>query len=129
MINQKPISVKVYTNLLEALDEECYVACIKRNAAINAAIDLYIKEADRKRNTAYWQAVNAKKLGEQGGRKVYTIKEPDGEQAQELALTAANLDFLRNYAKVVGKSASYVISQALLVLQADYEKRPFAHLP
>lgn len=49
MITQKPISLKIDTQLLEALDEEVSLGRHKRNWHINQAIALYLKVQDLNR--------------------------------------------------------------------------------
>lgn len=50
MITQKPISVRINTDLLERLDQECFVDAKKRNWVINNAIATYLYLADLRRS-------------------------------------------------------------------------------
>lgn len=49
MITQKPISLKIDTNILEDLDKEVALGWRKRNALINEAIRVYLVLADSRR--------------------------------------------------------------------------------
>lgn len=49
MVNQKPISLKIYTDLLEMLDAECSLGWQKRNWHINQAIRIYLELQDCRR--------------------------------------------------------------------------------
>ena len=49
MVTQKPISLKIYTDLLEELDYEASLGWRKRNAIINDAIRYYLKLKDARR--------------------------------------------------------------------------------
>lgn len=49
MIRQKPISAKIYEDLLQELDKEAEVSLRKRNAIINAAVRTYILLQDTRR--------------------------------------------------------------------------------
>lgn len=49
MINQKPISVRMYTSTLYKLDAECASGWPKRNALINRACEEYIELQELKR--------------------------------------------------------------------------------
>lgn len=49
MVRQKPISAKIYEDLLLELDKEAEVSLKKRNAIINAAVRTYILLQDARR--------------------------------------------------------------------------------
>lgn len=49
MITQKLISLKIYTDLLQDLDEEARLGWTKRNGHINKAIRLYLDLQDLRR--------------------------------------------------------------------------------
>lgn len=49
MCRQKPISLKIYEDLLQELDKEAEVSLKKRNAIINAAVRTYILLQDSRR--------------------------------------------------------------------------------
>lgn len=49
MVNQKPISVKMEYDILEALDAECSVGWMKRNRHINEAVRFYLELKDTQR--------------------------------------------------------------------------------
>ena len=49
MVRQKPISLKIYDDLLQELDKEAEVSLRKRNAIINAAVRKYIICQDARR--------------------------------------------------------------------------------
>lgn len=50
MVTQKAISLKIDTELLQELDQECAVRGSKRNQLINRAIGLYLRYVDTRRN-------------------------------------------------------------------------------
>lgn len=49
MINQTPISVRMYTTTLFKLDTEASLGYMKRNAIINRAVEEYIELQDLRR--------------------------------------------------------------------------------
>lgn len=49
MVNQKPISLKIYTDLLKELDRESSLGHHKRNWHINQAIRIYLELQDCRR--------------------------------------------------------------------------------
>lgn len=49
MVKQKPISVKMEYDILEALDEECRTGWMKRNRHINEAVRFYLDLKDTQR--------------------------------------------------------------------------------
>lgn len=51
MINQKAISLKINTDLLQELDNETRLGWTKRNGHINKAISLYLEFQDLRRRT------------------------------------------------------------------------------
>lgn len=63
MVNQKPISVKMEYDILEALDEECRTGWMKRNRHINEAVRFYLDYKDTRRwMRIYGSSDAAKKL-------------------------------------------------------------------
>lgn len=61
MITQKPISLKIDTQLLEELDEEARLGWRKRNWHINKAIALYLEVQDLKRRLRYLEGSELKR--------------------------------------------------------------------
>ena len=55
MVTQKPISLKIDTDLLEQLDEEVRLGWRKRNTIINQAIALYLEVQDLNRRVNCYQ--------------------------------------------------------------------------
>lgn len=55
MVTQKPISLKIDTDLLEQLDEEVRLGWRKRNTIINQAIALYLEVQDMNRRVKCYQ--------------------------------------------------------------------------
>ena len=74
MITQKPISLKINTQTLEALDQEASLGWAKRNWHINQAVDMYLKVQDIRR-----------RLHSLGGRKekIKAMKDLLGELVPE----------------------------------------------
>lgn len=60
MINQKPISLKIDTWLLQELDEEVRLGYRKRNWHINKAIELYLEVQDLNRRLRCYQGAALK---------------------------------------------------------------------
>ena len=60
MINQKPISLKIDTWLLQELDEEVRLGYRKRNWHINKAIELYLEIQDLNRRLRCYQGAALK---------------------------------------------------------------------
>lgn len=57
MITQKPISLKIDSELLEKLDQEVLLGWKKRNACINEAIAVWLELKDAKRHEKYANSV------------------------------------------------------------------------
>lgn len=57
MITQKPISLKINSELLEQLDQEVELTWKKRNAVINDAIAFYLEYKDAYRHEKYANSV------------------------------------------------------------------------
>lgn len=60
MVNQKPISVKMEYDILEALDLECQTGWMKRNRHINEAVRFYLDYKDTVRRIRLFSSSNAK---------------------------------------------------------------------
>lgn len=60
MVTQKPISLKIDTELLQDLDEEVRLGWRKRNCIINQAIRLYLSLQDCRRNVKCMSNADAK---------------------------------------------------------------------
>lgn len=61
MVNQKPISVKMEYDILEALDLECQTGWMKRNRHINEAVRFYLEYKDTVRRIHLFGSSDAKK--------------------------------------------------------------------
>lgn len=61
MVNQKPISVKMEYDILEALDLECQLGWMKRNRHINEAVRFYLEYKDTVRRIRLFGSLDAKK--------------------------------------------------------------------
>lgn len=60
MVTQKPISLKIDTELLQELDEEVRLGWRKRNCIINRAIALYLEVQDLNRRLNCYQGASLK---------------------------------------------------------------------
>lgn len=60
MVTQKPISLKIDTELLHELDEETRLGWRKRNWHINQAIALYLEVQDLNRRLKCYQSASLK---------------------------------------------------------------------
>ena len=60
MVNQKPISVKMEYDILEALDLECQTGWMKRNRHINEAVRFYLEYKDAVRRIRSYGSSEAK---------------------------------------------------------------------
>lgn len=60
MVTQKPISLKIDTELLQELDEEVRLGWRKRNCLINQAIALYLEVQDLNRRLSCYQGASLK---------------------------------------------------------------------
>lgn len=119
MIHQKLISAKIEYSLLEEVDTECYLYAVKRNKAINEGLRLWLDEREREREQSYWRKAGLITHGDENlTHREYILSR----------LTAENKKFLDLYMSVTHASIERVISKALLLLQRDYEKKPFSHL-
>mgnify|MGYP003311207306 CR=1 FL=1 len=60
MVNQKPISVKMEYDILEALDAECSVGWMMRNRHINEAVRFYLDYKDTRRRIRTFGSIDDK---------------------------------------------------------------------
>lgn len=60
MVTQKPISLKIDTELLQELDEEVRLGWRKRNTLINQTIALYLEVQDLNRRLKCYQGASLK---------------------------------------------------------------------
>lgn len=119
MINQKAISVKMNYDVLEALNEECYISGVPRNRLINKAVRNYIDMIDE----------NRRSKAHGGGGSSSTNIDTSSMGKYILSQFGHNdSEKIRHIAKSCDVSVLEVVLYAVDALLKNWDKRPFAYL-
>lgn len=118
MENQKAISAKIYNHLLQKVDDECHQSGIKRNRAINKALQLWLQHREQERRDVYDRNIG---------------KVPDAEDAylgEKYILSLLGGHAKRRMLYLLSQThydAETLVKIAIEMMLDDYDKRPFAY--
>lgn len=113
---QKSLHVKMYFDVLEALDKESSVDGTPRNQLINQACEYYIKQLDEERREA--SSVKALECTPSANRMGLVRAELTAGRYEQLEFIARSLGC------DVDRAAELLLERAV----KDYDGRPFAYL-
>lgn len=118
--SQRAISAKIDNRIDAMVEDEMRHSGIKRNTLINAALEWYLNAIDDARNTpsSPWQESEPHPAEVDSGDKYILSR-----------LTQTNKEFLKHLNAQMGVPLYHAISLGLLLLERDYNERPFRYLP